>query len=943
MATTTQTVIIDFQADFTSVEDAVNILERTGKVDADLAAKFRATNAEINKQGQAFAKTATTAGQSTQSFSKLSQLMQQFPKSGMNRFLLQVGNELSAAGFKAKDFYQKLDPKDAVTKQTTLRNELRQVREQMQAAALAGGVLGEEYKRLKQRAGELDDTIRDVSNDIKNAGSDTRGIDNVVGSISALAGGYSAVQGAVALFGEENEDLQKALLKVNAAMALATGLQQVSNALTKQGSIIRLADAVATGYQSAAQTIYTAVTGRATAATVAFRVALAATGIGLVIVGIIALSSALKRSNRDMEDATSAIERYSKELEGLNTLLDQNLSIDLARAEKAGKAESDLIAIRGKSLLKQREAVVQNNRDLVSQRDALDGTSAAYGKLNNAIEENNGKLKELDSQLVTLSINREKAQADERKTASDKALEKAKEAAEKAREAAKKERAAELEDLKAGIEDKLVFVQQGSEEELELRKKLLGAELEITMNNDEITKNQRLLAVSEYFKAYEDLQKEFGKKATAAAIEDQRNRDAAILENLNLSEEERLEVRIEFLQLGAAQEITLAEGNAAKIKAINAKLQADITASKVASIKAQADYEIALSSAQGGVGKRALDAVAGNEKLKSDIRINAIRQAADIEISYIDRSIKANRNAAAIQGADQRTLALEYAQLLDAKAAKTEETEKKITDLTKAEQDIRRANDVAYIQTTLAGLNDIASIIGAAQANSQELSDQAIEAKKREVQELLEAGAITEREALQRNKRIEAEERKAKQRAAQQQKNLAVFQAFLAIPQAFIAGLTAPFPVGGPIYGAILAGLAAAQAAVVASRPVPKFATGKKGSYSGLAEVGEVGAELIQRADGSMEVATRRQMVYLGSRDKVFTAGETKNMMPFVNKEAIAASGKGFEFDYNRMARAMQQKNEGGVNINIDKDGITEWTKNGLSRMTYHDKYYSSK
>ena len=939
MATVTQNVIIDFQADFASVLDGVEILEKMGKVDKELADQFRKTNTEIKRQGDTLTTTANKSQASTQSFGKLADLMKQFPKSGMNRFLLQIGNELAAAGLNAKDFYQKLDPKDAVTKQTSLRNELRQVKEQMQQAALAGGTLGEEYQRLKKRAGELDDTIRDVNKDIKNAGSDTRGIDNVVGSISALAGGYSAVQGAAALFGEESEDLQRALLKVNAAMALATGIQQVSKAVQKEGALARVADTIATGGQIAVQKIYTAVTGKATAATFLFKAALAATGIGAIIILIVALSNAFKKSNKDLDDATAAIERQNRARESMNKLLDQNLNLELARAETAGKAESDLIRIRGKSLQRRREDLLQDNKLLVQQRDALDGTSAAYGKLNNQIAENTEAMKEYDNQILIAGENLKKSIADEGKAAFDKS----KELGEKALAEAKKRRALEFEDYQAGIELKLLASEKGSADELDLQKQLLRAKLQIDLEGEDLTLNQRKLLIQQFFKDRIELEKTFNKSIVNVGLEDQKNRDAAILENLNLNEEEKLSVKIEFLQLSAAQEIIAAEGNAAKILAINAKLNSDITAAKVDAIKKAADYEIAFSGATGGAQKRALDAVAANEKLKGDVRINAIIQLGQREQSVLDRQIKANRDAAKVIGADQKALALEYQQLLDQKAAAAESTEKKITDITTAEQKKRLDGDIAYIQAATAGLQSLADILGSIQANDQAAADNSIKRKRVEVEELLEAGAITEKEARGRNRRIEIEERQAKQKAAQQQKNLAVFQALLAIPQAYIAGLTAPFPIGGPIYAAILAGLAGVSAAAIAAKPIPKFATGKKGSYSGLAEVGEVGAELIQRADGRMEVATRRSMVYLGARDKVFTAGETKRMMPFVNKEAIAHNGKEFEFDYNKMAQAVKQKQTNGSVINIDKEFISESVANGLSRVNYFDRYYNSK
>lgn len=939
---TTQTVIIDFQADFSSVQDAVDILEKTGKVDKELADTFRKTNAEINKQGQALDKTAQSANKDVQSFSKLNDLMKQFPKSGMNRFLLQVGNELAAAGVNAKDFYTKLDPKDAISKQTTLRNELKQVKEQMQQAALAGGVLGAEYLKLKERAGKLDDTIKDVSNDIKNAGSDTRGIDNVVGSITALAGGFSAVQGAAALFGDESEDLQKALLKVNAAMALATGLQQVANATTEQGSLTRIADTAATYGQIAAQKIYTFVTGKATAATTLFKVALAATGIGLVIVGLLALSQALKDTTSDLEAATDAIDAQNRALESSNALLQRNLSIDLARAELAGKAESDLIRIRGRSLQAQVKNIELSNRLLAIQRDSISATSEAWFKLNEQIDKNNDTIREINTDVLVTSINLEKQIADEKKKAGDDAIARQKELNDKALEAAKKQRALKFADYKAGIELKILAAEDGSRQELELQKDLLRAKLQIDLEAEGLSLNQRKLLIQTFFKERRDLESKYNKDLVAAGIEDEKNRLAASLENLNLQESDKLDIKIEFLRLSAAQEIAAAEGNATKILAINAKLNADISAAKVESIRKSANDEAALLSAQGGAGKRALEAVASNERLKADIRLNAIRQLADIEITALDKQIAANRRASEVIGSDQQALAIEYAQLLDQKAQKTEETEKKITDITVSENQKRRDSNLAYVQATLAGLQEAVDIIGGIQANQQEAAQQAIQRQRTEVDDLLKAGAITEKEAAQRNKRIEAQEKQAKNRAAQQQKNLAVFQALLSIPQAFIAGLTAPFPIGGPIYGGILAGLAAIQAGVIASRPVPKFATGKKGSYSGPGVVGDAGAELVQQG-GRMWVAEKPTLTYLGSQDKVFTAGETKRMLPFVNKEAINATTSSETFDYEKLAKAVKQKQSGSTTVNIDKEFISESVADGLSRVNYFDRYYSSK
>lgn len=951
-----QTVIIDFQADYSSLQDGVTVLEQMGKVDAGLAAQFKKTNTEIKAQGAAFDKASASAGKEQQTLGKLQQLMAQFPKTGLNRFLLQIGNELTASGVKAEEFKKKLDPKDAVTKMTSLRKELRTVREEMQQAALAGGMLGEEYLRLKKRAGELDDTIKDVNNDIANSGSDTRGIDNVVGSISALTGAYSAAQGIQAIFGAESEDLQRALLKVNAAMAVATGFQQVSNALTKQGSLTRIADVAATYGQIAAQKIYTFVTGQSTKATLGFKVALAATGIGAVVLLVLTFITALKSQNDVLENTNKLLEDQKKAYDDLSTAIDISTRRRIADAEEEGRSQAEVARITEVGLIRRKAALQENNRLLTIQRDQLKiavaemksfgiNTSDATESLNNlntAITENNAALAEIDTQQYEVASRERLRATEEANKAAEDAAAKAKERREKELEAARKARAAGFADFKAGIELQLLEAEKGSQRELEIRKSLIRAQLQIDLEAEGLTLNQRRLLIQKFFKDRIELDKQFNTATIALAAQAEKDRLSATLANLNLAEAERLQVRIEFLQIAASMEIAAAEGNAEKIRLINAELNAAIAAAKIESIRKTAEEENRLTAATGGAGRRALEGVAANEQMKADIRINAIRQLQAIEIAAIDRTIAANIAASQVIGADQRALQIEYEELMDAKAKATEDAEAKITGIVVNETKKRLDADMVYVQAALQGLQQIGTIMSQIQANEQQAAANAIDSQRRRVDELLEAGAITEKEAERRNKKIDAEERAAKNRAAQAQKRLAVFNAFLAIPQAYLAGLQTP--VIGTIMGPIFAGIAAIQAGLVAAMPVPKFATGKKGSYKGLGKVGETGAELIQRADGRMEVATKETLVYLGSRDKVFTASETKNMMPFVNKEAIRHTG-GDNIDYNKLSQAIMKGYRPGKSpvVNVDNSEVGEALGQALAKNDYFNRYYSSK
>ena len=196
-------------------------------------------------------------------------------------------------------------------------------------------------------------------------------------------------------------------------MAILQGLQQVQNALQKEGSLIKLADVVATKAQVAVQTLYTFVTGRATAATIGFKVALASTGIGLAIVLVLALVEAFKSHNKQVEIANRLIEREKDVISGLNEVIQQNTELMIARAKAAGASESEILRLQGKSLQQQREGLIESNKILAAQRDGLDATSEAWFNLNQQIVANNQAIKQIDVDTVVKSIELQKQLTEE--------------------------------------------------------------------------------------------------------------------------------------------------------------------------------------------------------------------------------------------------------------------------------------------------------------------------------------------------------------------------------------------------------------------------------------------------------------------------------------------------------------------------------------------------
>lgn len=119
----------------------------------------------------------------------------------------------------------------------SLRQQIHALKEEM-ADAVANGIdeQSEAYKRMVNELGRL----RDIQGDIQSQGSvlanDEATFAGVLSGLNGVVGGFTAAQGAVALFAGENENLQKIMLKVQSLMSITMGLQQVAQTLNKDSA-----------------------------------------------------------------------------------------------------------------------------------------------------------------------------------------------------------------------------------------------------------------------------------------------------------------------------------------------------------------------------------------------------------------------------------------------------------------------------------------------------------------------------------------------------------------------------------------------------------------------------------------------------------------------------------------------------------------------------------
>jgi hypothetical protein len=158
----------------------------------------------------------------------------------------------------------------------TLSGRLGQATDRLYELALAGDTASDEYRELIEEAGRLRQT--QVETDLAIEGQSQTFSQKLGPAIQGVTSGFSVAQGAMALFGSENEALNESLLKVQAALAIQQGVEGLQQSYKQLGAATKIA--------SATQAVFSAVVGTTSGALKVFRLALISTGIGAIVVGL---------------------------------------------------------------------------------------------------------------------------------------------------------------------------------------------------------------------------------------------------------------------------------------------------------------------------------------------------------------------------------------------------------------------------------------------------------------------------------------------------------------------------------------------------------------------------------------------------------------------------------------------------------------------------------
>lgn len=744
----------------------------------------------------------------------------------------------------------------------SLTGQLRGLKAELTLLEQQGKDNTAEFNQLLIAASRLEDQIGDTRARVRILASDTFKFDAAVGAIQGLAAGFEVAQGAAALFGNESEDLQKAILKVQGAMAIANGVSQIAGLLLDE-------NATKTAGLTAKQVAYNFVVGQSTGLMKAFKIGLAATGVGLLVLGLVALVNNFDKVKAALENSIPGFKTVSNAIGDVVDTIKEwvGASDDAERAgaafEKATKRQNDAT-----------KAIVDGyNRRIEVEKAAGKNTTQLEIEREKAVIEASKKIlndyKFKSTELIKLDEEQKQKAIDAAKEAQDAILESennilviktaaAKEASDKAKEQSKK--AAEAE-------------KKSAEEVTKAREQLAKLEQDAFANSVD----QREKILSESNTKIAELEQAFIDSKFAKGSE----------------EETKLQNAIQAIKQDATKQIAdidqkALEDKVAKEKEAAEKIAEEQRAAAESSINTQISLVKRLEIEQGSSLER---------------RIQLINLEADQRKLAATNSIKDEQERA------NEILLIET------------ETQKAIQDERKQSADKQLEQLAEIAQATADLFGSIIELQGIQSQKRIEEINAASEAEKLAIEQstLSEADKQRKLEALQLRTAQKVAAEKRKQAVAE--KAAAIFEATIGTA---VAVAKAPDPVQKAI--ALAAGLA--QIAIIAATPIPKFKRG--GMVGGRSH--EAGGTLIEAERGEFVVNRNSVSRHRSELDALNTSSaafksliDERYVRPALNyymgkkERAInvnaSLNSKGMEREIKGMRRDLKRNNT-VININ---------------------------
>lgn len=277
----------------------------------------------------------------------------------------------------------------------SLKAQLKEATQEVQKLSDKFGATSEQAIQAAKRASELKDEIGDASSLVDAFNPDAK-FKALTASLSGVAGGFAAVQGAIGLFGVESKEVEQALLKVQSAMALSQGLQAIGEsidsfkqlgAVIKNSTVFLKANEMANKAAAFTMKLFNVSVETTSTSFKVLKGAIAATGLGLLVVAIGEIvaafqeySSAAEKAAEKQKELNETISKGAKAaLKGEQDFLANQEKIDIAKAKLRGASEQELFDIEQRYRKLKAESQVRYWKE-TKNADA-EGAAAAAGEV----------------------------------------------------------------------------------------------------------------------------------------------------------------------------------------------------------------------------------------------------------------------------------------------------------------------------------------------------------------------------------------------------------------------------------------------------------------------------------------------------------------------------------------------------------------------------------
>lgn len=241
-------------------------------------------------------------------------------------------------------------------------------------------VINTQLKELDGSIGNFQRNVGDYANAIKDAFEEQqkstenvrRGLDGLQKTASGLASGYAAVQGAMNLLNIENSNFEKAMIKVQSAMAIAQGVGGMKDLIEGAGTLKVGLQAAITGVRGFIASLN------------GVKAAIVSTGIGALVVAVgtlVAYWDDLMGFIKQDEEKIKGLRDDFENLKASMTAKDEDFEFFIKLQEAAGKSREEILKLhKENAYLKKETAHNEYLKIYIKLMDHLNN-STAWGNL----------------------------------------------------------------------------------------------------------------------------------------------------------------------------------------------------------------------------------------------------------------------------------------------------------------------------------------------------------------------------------------------------------------------------------------------------------------------------------------------------------------------------------------------------------------------------------